>query len=482
MLLAAVVALAPGLVIRGATLYDGTGGPPVTADVRIEGDTIREVGTVAQHEGDTSIDATGLALSPGFIDAHSHADGGIFEDPDAETQVRQGITTAVVGVDGGSHYPLRDWFGRLERHHAALNFASYVGHGTVRTAVMGDEARHSTPAEQRAMAAIVEREMKDGAIGLSSGLEYQPGRYSDTEEIIELAKAAGRNHGLYASHMRNEDNQSFEAIDELIKISKEGHLPGQIDHIKLGSARVWGRTPEVFVRMAQNDVEADVYPYLYWQSTIRVIIATEQFDDRKQWEEGLADIGGPAHILLTNFSPDPSWAGHTIAELAETQKKDPISLIQEIIARCYGPGAKGSEGVVVTAMSEEDLKAFIRNPKICFCSDGGLHGSHPRGAGSFPRVLGHYVREEKTISLEEAIRKMTYLPAKRFGLKDRGLVAPGKKADLVLFDPKTVIDTATTANPESEPKGISTVFVNGVAVLRNGAITHYHPGVPIRRK
>jgi N-acyl-D-amino-acid deacylase len=481
-LLVAALSLAPGLVIRGATLYDGTGGPPLKADIRIEGDTIREVGIVSPRPADTTIDATGLALSPGFIDAHSHASGGIFEDPDAETQVRQGITTAIVGVDGGSNYPLRDWFGRLERHRTALNFASYVGHGTVRTAVMGDDPRRSTPAEQRAMAEIVNREMKDGAIGLSSGLEYQPGRYSDTQELVELAKAAGRNHGLYASHMRNEDNQSFEAIDELIKISKEGHLPGQIDHIKLGSARVWGRTGDVFARMAQNDVEADVYPYLYWQSTIRVIIATEQFDDPKQWEQGLADIGGPEHILLTSFSPDPSWAGHTVAELATSQKKDPITLIQEIITRCYGPGAKGSEGVVVTAMSEEDLKAFIRNPKVCFCSDGGLHGSHPRGAGSFPRILGRYVREEKTISLAEAIRKMTSLPAKRFGLKDRGLIAPGKKADLVLFDPKTVSDTATTADPQAEPKGIATVFVNGVAVLWNGTITHYHPGMPLRRK
>lgn len=481
MLAIAALALAPGLVIRGGTVYDGSGNPGVKADIRIEGDTIREVGVVKAREGDVTIDATGLAVSPGFIDAHSHADGGIFEDPDAETQIRQGITTAIVGVDGGSHYPLRDWFGRLERHRTALNFASYVGHGTVREAVMGDDARHSTPAEWKAMAAIVDREMKDGAIGLSSGLEYQPGRYSDTTELIELAKAAGKNHGLYASHMRNEDNQSFEAIDELIKISNEGHLPGQIDHIKLGSARVWGRTGEIFTRMNQNDVQADVYPYLYWQSTIRVIIATEQFDDRKQWEQGLADIGGPAHVLLTNFSPDPSWAGHTIAELAATQKKDPITLIQEIINRCYGPGNKGSEGVVVTAMSEDDLKAFIQNPKICFCSDGGLHGSHPRGAGSFPRILGRYVREEKTISLQEAIRKMTSLPAQRFGLKNRGGIAPGKKADLVLFNPATVTDTATTANPQAEPKGIQTVFVNGVAVLRDGNVTHYHPGTPIRK-
>jgi N-acyl-D-amino-acid deacylase len=479
---ALAVSLQPGLVIQNGMLYDGTGGSPRMADVRIVGDTIRQVGRVIPAPGDTVIDAKGLAVAPGFIDAHSHADGGIFEDPDAETQVRQGITTAIVGVDGSSNYPLRDWFGRLNRQPAALNFASYVGHGTVRKAIMGEEARKSTPEERQAMAAIVDHEMRDGAIGLSSGLEYQPGRYADTGELIDLARAAGRRHGLYASHMRNEDNQSFEAIDELVQISQQGHLPGQIDHIKLGSARVWGRTADVFARMAKSDVQADVYPYLYWQSTIRVIIATEQFDDRKQWEQGLADIGGPGHILLTSFSPDPRWQGKTIEELAKSQGKDPITLIQEIIARCYGPEGKGSESVVVTAMSDTDLKAFLANPLISICSDGGLHGSHPRGAGSFPRVLGHYVREEHTLPLPEAIRKMTSLPAGRFGLKDRGLVAPGKKADLVLFDPQSVRDTATTQQPQSPPVGIPTVIVNGVPVLKDGTITHAHPGRPLRRQ
>ena len=484
MLLAAALALAQsGLVILNGTVYDGTGGPPRRADVRIVGDTIREVGRVRVRAGDETLDARGVAVAPGFIDTHSHADGGIFADPDAETQVRQGITTAVIGVDGGSPYPLRDFFGRLSRQPASINFASYVGHGTVRKAVMGDDARVSTASERLAMATLVEREMNDGALGLSSGLEYQPGRYADTDELIALAQAAGRHHGLYASHMRNEDNQSFEAIAELVRIAREGRLKGQIDHIKLGSARVWGRAAEIGAIMGRKDVDvaADVYPYLYWQSTIRVIIATEQFDDRKQWEQGLVDIGGPGHILLTGFSPDPSWVGHTVADLAATQGKDPITLIQEIIARCYGPGEKGSESVVVTAMSDDDLKAFIRNPRIAFCSDGGLHGSHPRGAGSFPRILGHYVREERTITLAEAVRKMTSLPATRYRLRDRGLVAPGKRADLVLFDPATVIDTSTTQRPESPPVGIPTVIVNGVPVLRDGKVTGAHPGRGLRR-
>lgn len=483
MLLAAALALAtPGLVVRHGTLYDGTGGVPRQADVRMVGDTIREVGKVVARPGDTIIDASGLAVAPGFIDAHSHADGGIFENRDAATQVRQGITTAVVGVDGGSNYPLSDWFGRLERQPAALNFASYVGHGTVRKAVMGEDARPATPAERAAMAAIVDREMRSGALGLSSGLEYQPGRYAETRELVELARVAGRRGGLYASHLRNEDNQTFVAIEELIRVSQQAGLPGQIDHIKLGSARVWGKAGEVGAMMNRADVQADVYPYLYWQSTIRVIIATERFDDRAQWEQGLADIGGPEHVLLTSFSPDPGWQGKTIAALAKAQGKDPIALIQEIVARCYGPLGKGSESVVVTAMSEEDLKTFIRNPKICFCSDGGLQGSHPRGAGSFPRVLGRYVRDEGTLSLPEAIRKMTSLPAARFGLRDRGTIARGQKADLVLFDPARVRDTATTSDPQSPPVGLPTVLVNGVPVLHDGKITGAHPGRPLRRR
>ncbi|CAN5712111.1 D-aminoacylase [soil metagenome] len=487
LLIAALALVSSGTVIQNGIVYDGTGKPPFRADVRIEGDTIRQIGKVKPGLNDRIIDASGLAVAPGFIDAHSHADGGIFADPDAETQIRQGITTSVVGEDGGSAYPLRGWFAKLEKTPAALNFASFVGHGTVRTQVMGDADRKSTPEERRKMAALVEEGMKEGGLGLSTGLEYQPGRYADIGEVVELAKAAAKYKGIYISHMRNEDNTMFQATDELIEIAREAKIPAEINHIKLGSARVWGRADDIRKRMEAAkkeglDITADVYPYLYWQSTIRVIIATEQFEDRKQWEQGLADIGGPEHVRLTSFSPDPSWVGKTIAEIAAQTGKDPITLIQEIIQRCYGPGNKGSESVVVTAMSEDDLRTFIKNPRISFCSDGGLHGSHPRGAGSFPRVLGVYVREQKVIPLTEAIRKMTSLPAWRFGFKDRGRIARGNKADFVLFDPTTVKDTATVANPQAAPIGIPIVLVNGVVVLQDGNPTGAHPGYVLRRK
>jgi N-acyl-D-amino-acid deacylase len=490
LLLLALSAVAPRpsvLVIKNGLVFDGSGGPGKREDVMVVGDTIRRVGHYRPHKGDRVIDARGLAVAPGFIDSHSHADGGIFEDPDAETQIRQGVTTAVVGQDGFSSVPVSDFLNHIRKNPASLNFASFIGHGSVRHTVMGDVERLSTPEERAKMVALVKQGMKDGAIGLSSGLEYIPGRYSDTAEIIDLAKAAGAAHGMYISHVRNEDNHAFQAFHELVKIAEGGHLPAEINHIKLGSSRVWGRAGEVGQIMKQEAkkgvrITADVYPYLYWQSTIRVIIMTEQFDDRAQWVQGLKDIGGPGHVLLTTYSVNPKWAGKTIAEIAKSTGRDPIAIIQEIIHSCYDKGKKGQETVVVTAMSEPDLETFIANPMISFCSDGGLHGSHPRGAGSFPRVLGVYVRQKHVIPLQEAIRKMTSLPARNFGLKGRGWIKAGYKADLVLFDPAKVLDTATTKNPQSQPIGIPTVLVNGVPVLLNGVVTHAHSGQALRRE
>lgn len=479
--LLSLVAFQSGTVIHGGVVYDGTGSPGRKVDVRMVGDRIVAVGKFAPHKGDRIIDATGLAVAPGFIDAHSHADGGIDKDPDAETQIRQGITTAVVGEDGGSALPLTKFWTQLRQKPAALNFGSFIGQGTIRHAVMGDEERPATEREIEQMKVLVGQGMDAGALGLSTGLEYVPARYAQTDEIIELAKVAGKRGGIYISHVRNEDNHAMEAFKELVEISKKANMPGEINHIKLCSARVWGREHEVEKLMAANNITADVYPYTYWQSTIRVIIATEQFDDRAQWEQGLKDVGGPGHVLLTSFSPDKSWAGRTIAEISAKTGKDPISVIQEVIRRCYQNGNKGSESVVVTAMSEDDVTNFIKSPRIMFCSDGGLHGTHPRGAGSFPRILGVYVREKKALTLTEAIRKMTSLPAWRFGFKDRGSIAVGKKADIVLFDPKTVKDTATTKNPEAKPIGLPTVLVNGVPVLLNGNPTHAHPGQTLRK-
>ncbi len=476
------------ILLTGGTLVDGTGARGRRADVRVAGDKIVEIGgRLAPRPGERILDATGLVVAPGFIDTHSHADGGLLGNPDAEVMIRQGITTSVVGQDGGSAYPLAQFFRDLEQKHVALNIASFVGHGSARGFALGsDYKRAATPAEVLRMRAYVAEGMRAGALGLSSGLEYDPGLYGTTEEVIACAKVASAYGGMYISHVRDEENEALTSFRELIRIADEGRLPGQISHIKLGSSPVWNKAGEVLKMMADASrrgvsVTADVYPYTYWQSTITVIIPTRDWDDRKQWETGLAEIGGAQNVLLTSYSPDPSREGKTIAEIAQASGKDAVTVIQEIVQKTHGPGANGRESVVVTAMQESDLKAFLAAPNVMFCTDGGLRPSHPRGAGSYPRILGRYVREQHVLPLAEAVRKATSLPAARMGFLDRGRIAPGYKADLVLFDPATIIDQATTAKPAAPPVGLPYVLVNGQVVLDNGKITGAHPGQVLRR-
>ncbi|HZO90336.1 MAG TPA: D-aminoacylase [Chthonomonadaceae bacterium] len=476
------------ILIVGGTVVDGTGAHGRRADVRVLGDTIQEIGKLAPQPGERVIDARGLVVAPGFIDTHSHADAGLLEKPEAESQIRQGITTVIVGQDGGSHFPLQMYFEQVQAKHIAPNLASFVGHGTVRSRVLGtDYKRHATPEEEAKMAALVDQEMQAGALGLSSGLEYDPGFYATTEEVIACAREAGKYGGLYISHVRNEDNQAFQSFRELIRIAEEGHLPAQISHIKLGSKNVWGKAPDVLRLMQEADrrgldITADVYPYLYWQSTITALVPTRDWENRAIWEKGLADVGGPEHVLLTTYTPDPAWAGKTIAALSAQTGKDPVTVIQEVVRHTHGKEATGREGVVVTAMSEDDLRTFLKAPRIMFCSDGVPGGSHPRGAGTYPRILGRYVREYHVLRLEEAIHKASALPAWRMGFADRGLIKTGMKADIVLFDPKTVIDMATTANPTAPPVGLPYVLVNGVVVLDNGKMTGERPGMVLRRR
>ena len=474
------------ILIVGGTVVEGTGVPRRKADVRIVGDTIREIGDLTPQAGERVIEAKGLIVAPGFIDTHSHADGGILEMPDAETQIRQGITTVVAGQDGGHPFPLRKKLDEIAQKPVAPNIAFFAGHGTLRREVMGQNyKRPAATGEILRMCALMEQEMEAGALGLSSGLEYDPGHYSTTAELIALAKVAAQHGGLYISHVRDESNQALKSFRELIEIAEKAKLPAQISHIKLGTTPVWGKAREVLKMMADArkqglDITADVYPYLYWQSTITVLIPSREWDNRAVWQKGLAEVGGAKNVLLTTYEPDPTWQGKTLAQLAEQTGKDPVSLIQEIVQKTHRVSPERRESVVVTAMTEDDLRAFIADSHIMFCSDGGLRGTHPRGAGTYPRILGRYVREAKVLSLEEAIRKMTSLPAARMGFRERGAVQVGKKADIVLFDPETIRDTATTTNPTAPPVGLPTVLVNGVVVLDNGKITGEHPGAVLR--
>jgi N-acyl-D-amino-acid deacylase len=289
---------------------------------------------------------------------HSHADGRILEEPDAETQVRQGITTSIVGQDGSSRLPLAGFFTSLKSRPTAINLASFVGHGTLRREVMGsDYKRPATPAEIAKMVELAENEMKTGAFGLSSGLEYDPGYYSTTEELVACARIARKYGGIYISHVRDEANKAFEAFREVITIAREAQIPAQISHIKLGSTQVWGRADEVLKLMGDArrdglDISADVYPYLYWHSTITVLIPTRDWSDRAAWEKGLAEVGGAKNVLLSTYTPDATWQGKTLAEISSATGKDAVTIIQEVIAKTRGEGATGRQAVIVTSMIE----------------------------------------------------------------------------------------------------------------------------------
>ncbi len=488
--LCAASAQAAGLVIQHALIVDGTGRAGFPGDVRIQDDRITAVAPHLQPEaGETVRDAKGLALAPGFIDMHSHADRGLLEDLDAATQTRQGVTTMLVGQDGDSNYPLRDWLGKLDAKPAALNVASMVGHATVRARVMGkDLFRPSTPAELEKMKSVLASELQAGAFGISTGLEYEQAHFSTTEEVVALSKVAAGTGGFYISHVRDEGNGVFNSYDEILRIGREAGLPVEITHIKLAAPPVWHlaakRMPAYFERAQREHVKlwADVYPYTYWHSTIRVLVTDRDFYNPQKVAAGLAANGGAAAIRLAKYTPDPSVAGKTLDEIAKIWKLSEVDTYMRIVKATMAEldSDADMESIIGTSMAEDDVRWFVAHPQTSFCSDGELHGAHPRGAGTFPRVLGRYVREQKALSLESAVHKMTGLSAGRLGLKDRGQIKPGYVADLVLFDPATVIDNSTIEKPEAAPSGIPAVMTSGVWVIEAGKPTGKHPGKVLR--
>lgn len=469
----------PTFVIKNASVIDGSGRASFTADLRIKGDKIVKIGKLKPKADETVIDASGLVLAPGFIDIHNHSESGLLREGTAANQVSQGITTILVGPDGGGPWPISDYFAKLEGK-IAVNVGAFVGHATVREEILkNDYKRTATLDEIAAMVKLVEQGMKEGAFGLSSGLEYDVGFMATTDELIALAKPAAKRKGIYMSHIRDEEEGFRAAMEEAIRIGREAKLPVQISHIKMGNRNVWGKSAEAIslIEAAQKsgqDVTADAYPYTAWASTITVLVPSRRHEDRGEIEKGLANVGGADKVLITSHAANRSYEMKTMAEIAASKNISPVDLYIEVVKN-------GGAGVVCNSMSETDVKAFYTRPWVMVSSDGGIGSRHPRGTGTFTRVLGRFVRENKWSSLEEAVRRMTSMPAKRLGLKDRGLIKKGMKADLVLFDAAAVIDNATFADPQKISSGIESVFVNGAKVWDGEKITNALPGVILKR-
>lgn len=469
-----------GWVIRGAQIADGTGTPLRRADVRFDNGTIVEIGDVKAQSNDRVVDATGLVVAPGVIDAHNHSTEGLDADPDAITQVAQGITTLVVGQDGSSPFPLADYLARRRANPTTVNVAALVGHATIRRQVMGDDFRRTaTPAEIVRMETLVDQEMRSGAIGLSSGLEYEVGSYASTEEVVAMARVAAKHGGFYISHIRDEADKSMDAIREAIAIGEKAKIPVQITHIKLGTVGVWGKAGEVvsMIEAARKhgvDVTADVYPYLAWSSNLKVLVPDKQWTNPASVKEALDDVGGGKNVQITRLPKFPQYVGKRLDEVATLEGLNEVDMYIKIVQ-------DDDAGVIGHTMIADDMKVFVQQPWAMIASDGGINTSHPRGAGTFPRVLGRFVRDEQWLSLPDAIKKMTSMPAARLRLQDRGTIAVGKKADLMLFDPATIVDRSTFEQPRLRPRGIYRVFVNGRPVWTGDSPENERPGVVLAR-
>jgi N-acyl-D-aspartate/D-glutamate deacylase len=477
-------------VIAGASLIDGTGAPARPASVRILGDRVIAVGAFEPRPGERTVDATGLVLAPGFIDTHSHADADLLAHPDALAAVSQGITTVVVGQDGDSPASLDAFFTRLDREGAALNVAAYAGFGTLRRRVLGDDFRRAaTPGEIERMRALLRDELLAGALGLGTGLEYEPDLYAPTAEVLALAREAASHGGRYVSHIRSEDRRFWEAIEEIVSIGREARIPVHISHVKLAQRSLIGRAEELLAKLDAAraggvDVTADLYPYGYWESTLGVFFPGRDLDEREA-AYALSEITTPELATLSRYAPEPSYEGKTLREVAELRGTDPpttlVELVREAEAYRRATGEDDVESVIATSMDERDIERLLRWPHTNLCTDGSLSGSHPRGFGSYPRVLGRYVRERGVLALATAVHKASGLAAAHMGIRDRGTIARGKHADLVLFDPETVIDRATPEHPHEPSAGIRRVWVNGEVIYEDGRATGRRPGRAIYR-
>lgn len=530
-------------LVRGGNLIDGTGAPSRQADLGIRDDAIVEVGDLSQFTATHVIDATGLVVAPGFIDMHSHSDFPLLVDGRGLSKITQGVTTELLGENESAGPALQairsemvkaldvynlklDWttlgeyFARLERQHIAVNIVSLVGSGQVRAAVVGYERRAPTSDELSRMEELVDSGMRDGAVGLSSGLIYPPNSYATTEELTALAKVAARHGGIYVSHLRNEENGLLDALGEAIRIGREAAVHVEVLHLKRFGARLDGgaqtggiREAVALIERAQREgvkIAANVYPYAASSTTLnaRLLPAWSQEGGRERLLGRLRDpetrarirseirpslaspIGGrradTVMLARTTFEPHRKYQGMRIARIAEDMKKEPADAVLDIIDK-----SEGLATGIYFGMREEDVAFVLALPWTTVGSDGSALAPtgilaqshpHPRSYGTFTRVLGHYVRDQHVLTLPAAIHKMTGLPAQRLGLTDRGLIQVGKKADLVIFDPNTVIDRATFEEPHQLSSGVRWLVVNGTLVIDNGEPTGSLPGRVLRHK
>ncbi|MCK4967361.1 D-aminoacylase, partial [bacterium] len=484
---------------------DGTGNPWYKADVAIKNDKIVKIGALSGLKEGIVIDAANKIVSPGFIDIHSHVDSRIIDDPTVHNMIAQGATTVIGGNCGGSKLNLTEFLRKVESQGTALNFGTFVGHNSVRRVVMGNAGRDPSEEELEAMKKIVEKEMEAGAIGLSTGLKYHPGVHSKTEEIIELAKVASLYGGIYVSHLRDEGLKLFESMEEALEIGEKAQIPVEMSHHKAVGVEMWGKT-KTSLRMIEDarkngiDVTTDLHPYPATFTGLPIIIPAwalegtkkdieNRLNDkltRKKIIEGIVlnikrDRGGNdiRNITIAVCNHNKSIEGKNLKEILEMEGRKPtMENAAELIIEIY---QNGGASAVYHCLSMDDVVRTLQHPLAIYASDAGLveyekGKPHPRNYGHFPRILAKHVREENHFKLEEAIRKMTSLPAWRVGIRNRGIISEGKYADIVIFSPEEIQDKATWSNPHQYPEGIDYVFVNGKIIIDHGNINGELPG------
>jgi N-acyl-D-aspartate/D-glutamate deacylase len=510
-LLAILLAVAPpaaveaDVVLRGGTLYDGAGGKGVSADLAIKGDRIVAVGAFRTIGKPRIIDAEGLVIAPGFIDLHTHSDTALTKEATRgnRSYLHQGVTTVVTGNCGFGPVDVGDYFRTLEKGGIGGNVVHLVPHNAVRQRVMKNANRTPSPAELARMEALVEQGMKDGAWGLSTGLIYTPGSYARTDELIALARVSGRHGGIYASHIRTEGVAVLSALDEAVRIGREARLPVHISHMKASGRKAWGKSADMIAlvrkaRRAGQVVTADQYPYIASSTSLAAMVIPPRWREgdaadfqkrladpdlgprvRKAIEDGIASRDGGSTLRLARYKAKPSWQGKDLAAVARQEKRPVLDIVLEI-------ERNGGAAVVSFGMSEEDVRLIMREPFVATASDGSSqvpnqdNVPHPRSYGTFPRKIGRYALVDRVVSLEQAIRSCSALPADILKLSSRGYLRAGYYADVVVFDPKTFRDVATYDKPHQYATGVRYLFINGEVAIDAGKPTDKLAGRVLR--